>query len=832
MGNSPSKTITSPPKSVAVIRVFAKEHVYHISFELTSGEVFSSGGSYGGDEKPPFVLENEYVTQINYYQGEHLHAIQFVTNTERMSDMYGMRPNADGLPLTYYSPIGTSIVGLCRGDGYCAPITSFKKYRLPSSTMTNFFNDDDDSNTEMPVPIPHEFNVRYQIAEYLGKDAFSMVKAAIDKRTNLKVAVKCIKRSNIPKLAEDPIRQEYELLKLASHPGLVRSFDFFENDRFFHHIFELCKGGDLLERMHDKRKYNEMEAKALIINLLSAVKCLHDNGIAHRDIKPENILLHSVDDDVKVKLTNLSCASISGYDNVLTSLCITPMYSAPEALTGKAKFDTPADMWSIGVLTYLLLTGISPFADRNSDEALAKICSAQYIFYTKYFEDISLAAQDFISKLLVVKPALRLTAEQALLHPWIVHSPEELAGMPHLFAKPSPTSDEDSMLIPEEYDDRFVQQHLLEKGTYYEMFLAKEKGTNNYVSLKVVCRGNASAVDRAIVKQESLIHRKLSHTNITKYLGFWKDKYNYYLATEWPAGGELYERVHQKITYSENEARKLLHSLLSAVKYLHDEGIVHRDIRLENILLVSKDNDTEVKLTEFKAAGRDRGENQLTRSVANNFFVAPEVVKNWRYGPAIDLWAVGAVAYCLMGGYPPFHEDNPRDHFSRIVRVHYEFHSQYWTAVSEMAKDFISRLMTANPVDRMTADEALAHPWMLQESTATSAGDTTDHLGHRRKFRAAGRAVMFYNLLLHQEENYQCQTGLPDTSAQLLTLTPEKLVHDGDIVGDDGGSIAHDVEGVVAERLAEVVVIESSVTEAAVASPEPVAEALPPVPPN
>lgn len=138
--------------------------------------------------------------------------------------------------------------------------------------------------------------------------------------------------------------------------------------------------------------------------------------------------------------------------------------------------------------------------------------------------------------------------------------------------------------------------------------------------------------------------------------------------------------------YNEKEARDLVFILLSAVKYLHDRNIVHRDLKPENVLLTSKKDDAEIKLADFGFAERVTSMNSLTTQCGTPGYVAPEILKNDKYGKPVDMWSIGVITYILLGGYPPFHDENQRNLFSKIKRGKYEFHAEYWSAVSDEAK--------------------------------------------------------------------------------------------------------------------------------------------------
>lgn len=139
---------------------------------------------------------------------------------------------------------------------------------------------------------------------------------------------------------------------------------------------------------------------------------------------------------------------------------------------------------------------------------------------------------------------------------------------------------------------------------------------------------------------------------------------------------------------------------------------MHRDLKPENLLLTSKNDDADVKLADFGFAAKAPTQ-CLTTQCGTPGYVAPEILKDKPHGRPVDLWSLGVIAYILLGGYPPFHDENQKNLFRLIKAGRYEFHPEYWGGVSEEAKDFIRHLLEVNPDKRYTADQALKHSWVM-----------------------------------------------------------------------------------------------------------------------
>lgn len=195
------------------------------------------------------------------------------------------------------------------------------------------------------------------------------------------------------------------------------------------------------------------------------------------------------------------------------------------------------------------------------------------------------------------------------------------------------------------------------------------------------------------------------------------------LVLELCEGGELYDRIQQKQFYPEHEAKTTARNLLEAVNFIHSKGIMHRDLKPENILLTSKVSNTDVKISDFGLARMSRDyPRRLPRShsiCGSDFYLAPEVIKQEEYGREIDIWAAGIISYVLMSGSLPFFHSVLHKLYRQIVERDLSFPETSWKNVSKGALDFILRLLQVRPGDRLTADQALSHPWLRGTSTGS-----------------------------------------------------------------------------------------------------------------
>ncbi|KAL5016502.1 hypothetical protein ScPMuIL_006091 [Solemya velum] len=272
-----------------------------------------------------------------------------------------------------------------------------------------------------------EFYGKYEPKEILGKGVSSVVRRCIEKGTGNEYAVKIIDISGEKGeefLAEETKRdtvREINVLRLCiDHPHIIELHDVFETPTFIFLVFELCKQGELFDYLTQVVTLSEKRTRIIMRQLFEAVEFIHSKNVVHRDLKPENILL---DDNLNVKLSDFGFALVLGPDEELTDLCGTPGYLAPEVLSVSMYDNVPGyrqevDLWACGVIMYTLLCGAPPFWHRKQMQMLRMIMQANYTFGSPEWDDISQIPKDLISNLLQIDPKKRLTAKEALEHPF------------------------------------------------------------------------------------------------------------------------------------------------------------------------------------------------------------------------------------------------------------------------------------------------------------------------------------------------------------------------------------------------------------------------------
>uniref|UniRef100_UPI00398F1771 calcium/calmodulin-dependent protein kinase type IV-like n=1 Tax=Pristiophorus japonicus TaxID=55135 RepID=UPI00398F1771 len=255
----------------------------------------------------------------------------------------------------------------------------------------------------------------YAVGSELGRGATSVVYQCRQKGTEKPYAVKMLKKTIDKKI----VRTEIGVLLRLSHPNIIRLKEIFETPTEINLVLELVTGGELFDRIVEKGYYSEKDAADVVKQILEAVAYLHENGIVHRDLKPENLLYASPAPDALLKIADFGLSKIVDDQVTMKTVCGTPGYCAPEILRGYA-YGPEVDMWSVGVITYILLCGFEPFYDERGDQYMYKrILNCDYDFVAPWWDEVSLNAKDLVRRLILLDPKNRLTTYQALQHPWV-----------------------------------------------------------------------------------------------------------------------------------------------------------------------------------------------------------------------------------------------------------------------------------------------------------------------------------------------------------------------------------------------------------------------------
>jgi serine/threonine protein kinase len=291
----------------------------------------------------------------------------------------------------------------------------------------------------------------------------------------------------------------------------------------------------------------------------------------------------------------------------------------------------------------------------------------------------------------------------------------------------------------------------LGEGAFSVVKEGQNRQTNESYAIKIVTKAKLSKEDEIALKDEIDVLKDFDYKHIIRLYDVFEEPQHYYMVTEKMMGGELFDRVVQKSYYNEKEARDVCLIIFSAINYCHTKKVAHRDLKPENLLLTSESDDSDIKIADFGFAKRVKGPKTLTTQCGTPGYVAAEILEGKPYDTQADMWSIGVIVYILLGGYPPFIEQNQRTLFRKIRKGQYEFHEEYWGQVSDDAKDLIRNLLVVDPDKRFTSDDALANKWIGADANTLAALDLGTNLAElkkfnaKRKFKAAVSTVMAAN---------------------------------------------------------------------------------------
>eukprot|EP00620_Florenciella_sp_RCC1587_P003895 CAMPEP_0182600334 /NCGR_PEP_ID=MMETSP1324-20130603/90933_1 /TAXON_ID=236786 /ORGANISM="Florenciella sp., Strain RCC1587" /LENGTH=356 /DNA_ID=CAMNT_0024818241 /DNA_START=140 /DNA_END=1210 /DNA_ORIENTATION=- len=295
----------------------------------------------------------------------------------------------------------------------------------------------------------------------------------------------------------------------------------------------------------------------------------------------------------------------------------------------------------------------------------------------------------------------------------------------------------------------------LGQGSFATVKMATDRNDPSVgkLAVKIIVKTALSQEDEEALQTEVTILEQLDHLNIVKLRQTFDCPARFYMVMELCTGGELFDRIVKKSTYTEDEARKCIIQLSDALEYCHSRGIVHRDIKPENLLYSKSEPDETIKLADFGLAHLLKKDEVLKTACGTPGYVAPEVLTGQGYGSEVDMWSIGVVVYILLCGYPPFYDDSTAILFNMIKKGQYDFNPQYWDAVSDDAKDLITKLLCVDPSQRLTAAGVKGHVWMQSETdvmrSRTLSKMTTNLKAYnaKRRFRGAIMSVQVINYL-------------------------------------------------------------------------------------
>ncbi|XP_065216268.1 calcium/calmodulin-dependent protein kinase type II alpha chain isoform X2 [Planococcus citri] len=287
------------------------------------------------------------------------------------------------------------------------------------------------------------------------------------------------------------------------------------------------------------------------------------------------------------------------------------------------------------------------------------------------------------------------------------------------------------------FSDNYELKEELGKGAFSVVRRCVQKATALEFAAKIINTKKLSARDFQKLEREARICRKLQHPNIVRLHDSIQEENFHYLVFDLVTGGELFEDIVAREFYSEADASHCIQQILESVNHCHHNGVVHRDLKPENLLLASKAKGAAVKLADFGLAIEVQNEQQAWFGFAGTpGYLSPEVLKKEPYGKPVDIWACGVILYILLVGYPPFWDEDQHRLYAQIKAGAYDYPSPEWDTVTPEAKNLINQMLTVNPSKRITAFEALKHPWICQRERVASVVHRQETVDCLKKFNA------------------------------------------------------------------------------------------------
>ncbi|KAM7413948.1 hypothetical protein PAMA_018984 [Pampus argenteus] len=280
---------------------------------------------------------------------------------------------------------------------------------------------------------------------------------------------------------------------------------------------------------------------------------------------------------------------------------------------------------------------------------------------------------------------------------------------------------------------------LIGRGSFSRVVRVEHKSTRQPYAIKMI--ETRYREGREVCESELCVLRRVRHTNIIQLVEVFETAERVYMVMELATGGELFDRIIARGSFTERDATRVLQMVLDGVKYLHTLGITHRDLKPENLLYYHPGADSKIIITDFGlASSRKKGDECLMKTTCGTpEYIAPEILVRKPYTNAVDMWALGVISYILLSGTMPFEDDNRMRLYRQILKGKYSFSGEPWPSVSNLAKDFVERILTVDPSERLTAGQALKHPWIVSMAASSSMKNLQRCISQNLLKRASSR---------------------------------------------------------------------------------------------
>lgn len=326
-------------------------------------------------------------------------------------------------------------------------------------------------------------------------------------------------------------------------------------------------------------------------------------------------------------------------------------------------------------------------------------------------------------------------------------------------------------------DYEFIKE--VGSGAFSKVYKARQKMSKALRCVKKLSKKDLTDEEKVKLVEEVSILKNLDHPNIVKVLEFYQNDKYFFIVTEYLEGGELFDRIMECQSFTEQASVEVMEQIMSAVLYLHRQGFIHRDLKPENIIFETKDPNSKIKVIDFGTSCAYEKGNKLKKKLGTPYYIAPEVLKR-NYDEKCDVWSSGVIMYILLCGYPPFNGPNDKIIFQRVLEGKFAFPEEDWSGISKKAKELIQKMLTYDPAKRISVCDCLQHEWFKHHFAEVKNSNKNNVLNNLKNFRSdtkLQKAVILYIISFFD---------LKEEKDELLKTFKElDLDHDGQLTKDE-----------------------------------------------
>ncbi|XP_063375231.1 uncharacterized protein LOC134662838 [Cydia amplana] len=608
----------------------------------------------------------------------------------------------------------------------------------------------------------------YKLTKFIGEGAYAKVflteYSSKDGDAKTTLACKIIETSKAPKeFVVKFLPREIDVLIRLNHPHLIHIHSIFQRKTKYYIFMRFSENGDLLGHILKNGCMSENQSRVWMRQLALGLQYLHELEIAHRDIKCENILLTA---NFNVKLSDFGfsrfCVDLDNQPVQSETYCGSMSYAAPEILRGKPYAPKQTDLWSLGVVMFVMLNKAMPYDDTRMRKLYEQQISKKYRFRSRVAPLLSVECKTVVKCLLEPDPGLRYTAVQVLNSEWIAMDSRlttmnavETAALKRAKEQHRRMSDPRKSVNKRQGDilnnPLTNSQHRIEseeeikltgseqltlvnrgykiikklnEGSYAKVYLAEYKNPNKHDAISILaCKViDTSVAPKDFVKKflpreiEMLI--KLNHPHLVHTHSIFQRRDKYFIFMRYMEHGDLLEFVLKKGAILEDQARIWTRQLALAVQYMHELGVAHRDIKCENVMLTANQN---AKLTDFGFSrlciDRKLRDIQSETFCGSLSYTAPEILQGTPYYPKpADVWSLGVVLYVMLNRAMPFEDKNMKQLYQAQVNKNWKFRTRCLNVLSDNCKRVVARMLEPNYQQRVKVDDVINGEWVAMDS--------------------------------------------------------------------------------------------------------------------